>query len=89
MEEQKLNDLHVHVQVAVSFVSFVYFMLINPEVARKAQSQIDEVMKDNRLPTVADRPNLLYRKWGVQVLSTTSIIISVHDIDVLKSRFQI
>lgn len=35
-------------------------MLSHPEVARKAQQQIDEAMAGVRLPTLKDRPKLPY-----------------------------
>ena len=35
-------------------------MDLNPEVMRKAQSEIDRVTKVERLPTLDDRPKLPY-----------------------------
>jgi len=35
-------------------------MVLHPEVQRKAQQQLDEVVGHGRLPTLADRPNLPY-----------------------------
>lgn len=33
-------------------------MVLNPEVQRKAQAEIDEIVGPDQLPTFADRPNL-------------------------------
>lgn len=35
-------------------------MLINPEVQRKAQAEIDQVVGSSRLPTFDDRDDLVY-----------------------------
>jgi cytochrome P450 len=41
-------------------MSFVLCMLLNPAVQRLAQEEIDKVIGPDQLPTLADRPNLLY-----------------------------
>lgn len=35
-------------------------MIIYPEIQKKAQAQLDEVVGENRLPNFADRPSLPY-----------------------------
>ncbi|PPQ72833.1 hypothetical protein CVT26_003342 [Gymnopilus dilepis] len=40
--------------------SFIYLMAIHPEVQRKAQAEIDEVVGQARLPDFDDRPKLPY-----------------------------
>jgi cytochrome P450 len=40
--------------------TFVLCMLLNPSVQQKAQAEIDKVVGRDRLPTLADRPNLPY-----------------------------
>ena len=37
-----------------------FFLMIarNPDVAKRAQAEIDNVVGDGRLPTLDDRPNL-------------------------------
>ena len=35
-------------------------MIMYPEVQRKAQEEIDRVIGNDRLPTLADQPNLPY-----------------------------
>jgi len=35
-------------------------MMMHPEVQRKAQAEIDRVIESDRLPTLADQPNLPY-----------------------------
>ncbi len=39
---------------------FVLNMLLNPEIQRKAQAEIDAVVGSDRLPTFADRKDLPY-----------------------------
>ncbi|KAF8549581.1 cytochrome P450 [Imleria badia] len=41
-----------------SLMTFFLMMALNPEVQAKAQTQIDAVVGNDRLPTVADRPML-------------------------------
>jgi cytochrome P450 len=41
-------------------MSFVLYMLLNTEVQRRAQEEIDRVIGHDRLPTLADRPLLPY-----------------------------
>lgn len=41
-------------------------MILYPDVMRKAQAQIDEVVGRGRLPTAADRENLPYIKAMVR-----------------------
>jgi cytochrome P450 len=40
--------------------TFVLCMLTNPEVQKKAQAEIDKFVGRDRLPTLADRTNLVY-----------------------------
>ncbi|PPQ72828.1 hypothetical protein CVT26_003337 [Gymnopilus dilepis] len=40
--------------------SFIYFMAIHPEIQRKAQTEIDQVVGNSRLPDFDDRPALPY-----------------------------
>ena len=35
-------------------------MVLHPEVQRKAQAEVDRVIGGDRLPTLADQPNLPY-----------------------------
>jgi cytochrome P450 len=45
----------------VSFLhTFFLAMQLYPEVQRRAQEEIDRVIGNDRLPTLADRPNLPY-----------------------------
>lgn len=41
-------------------MSFILGMTLHPEFQKKAQTEIDKVIGDQRLPTLADRPNLPY-----------------------------
>lgn len=43
-----------------TLLSFTLAMVVFPEVQAKAQQEIDAVIGSDRLPTVADRPNLPY-----------------------------
>ncbi|EIM79365.1 cytochrome P450 [Stereum hirsutum FP-91666 SS1] len=43
-----------------AITSFFLAMLINPEVQRKAQAEIDKVVGSSRLPTFDDRDDLVY-----------------------------
>lgn len=49
-----------------TLVVFVLNMLLHPEVQKKAQMLIDEVIEPGRLPTFADRPKLQYIDYIVQ-----------------------
>lgn len=45
----------------VSTISnFILAMILYPEVARKAREEMDRVVGTERLPSMADRPNLPY-----------------------------
>ena len=50
-------------------------MLLYPDVMRKAQAQIDEVVGRGRLPNAADRDNLPYIRAMVKEVSTLSVFI--------------
>ncbi|KAF9527201.1 putative monooxygenase [Crepidotus variabilis] len=41
-------------------MSFFAYMILNPHVQKKAQEEIDSVVGVDRLPTIADRPDLPY-----------------------------
>ncbi|KAG6831860.1 hypothetical protein H0H92_006977 [Tricholoma furcatifolium] len=43
-----------------SIYSFFLAMTLNPEVAKKAQAELDSVVGNDRLPTLDDRPDLPY-----------------------------
>jgi len=40
--------------------AFFLAMILHPDIAKKVQAEIDHVVGDGRLPTLADRPNLPY-----------------------------
>ncbi|KAF8298244.1 cytochrome P450 [Clavulina sp. PMI_390] len=40
--------------------TFLYAMILHPEIQAKAQTEIDGITSGERLPTLADRPNLPY-----------------------------
>ncbi|KAF9553649.1 cytochrome P450 [Agrocybe pediades] len=40
--------------------AFMFFMVTNPDLQRKAQAEIDRVVGSNRLPDITDRPNMPY-----------------------------
>lgn len=40
--------------------AFFTFMAKHPDILKKAQAEVDRVVGSDRLPTVADRPNLSY-----------------------------
>ncbi|PPQ91909.1 hypothetical protein CVT25_001185, partial [Psilocybe cyanescens] len=52
--------LCVVVQTISATGTFLYTMAVNPDVQKKAQSEIDRVIGSNRLPTVEDRKSLPY-----------------------------
>jgi cytochrome P450 len=61
-------------------------MVLNPEVQRKAQEEIDAVVSANQFPTFADRPKLQYVerilqetfRWNLAVpLSTRTIQLPI------------
>ena len=41
-------------------MTFIYMMIRHPEVAKKAQVEIDEIIGNDRLPTLQDRADLPY-----------------------------
>ena len=47
-------------------MSFILAMRVYPEIQKKAQKQIDEVVGRGRLPTLGDRPSLPYVEAIVQ-----------------------
>lgn len=49
-----------HLQTAAALSVFVLAMALHPNVMRKAQAEIDEVVGPNRLPTFEDRDSLPY-----------------------------
>ena len=40
--------------------TFIFEMIHHPEVAKKAQAEIDNVIGKDQLPTIRDRQNLPY-----------------------------
>ncbi len=51
---------HALLQTTVVLAAFLTFMVKHPDVLKKAQAEVDRVVGSDRLPTVADRPNLPY-----------------------------
>lgn len=49
-----------------SLVVFILNMVLHPDIQRKAQSLLDEVVGLERLPCFKDRPNLMYIDYLVQ-----------------------
>lgn len=41
-------------------MTFIYLMAVNPEVQRKAQAEIDQIVGADRLPDLGDRESLPY-----------------------------
>jgi cytochrome P450 len=41
-------------------ITFVLAMVLHPEVARKAQEELDTVIGHGRLPEISDKPSLPY-----------------------------
>ena len=50
----------ISIQTGAAIASFLLFMVHNPNVVKRAQSEIDEVIGSERLPTYEDRPKLPY-----------------------------
>jgi len=40
--------------------TFFLAMVLHPEAQKKAQKELDSVLKEGHLPTLADKPNLPY-----------------------------
>jgi hypothetical protein len=53
-----LNLSLTYTQTALSVHYFILAMAMYPEVQKKAQSQLDRVLVDGRLPELSDRPSL-------------------------------
>lgn len=49
-----------HTQSASTVLAFYLTMIMNPEVQRKAQAEIDSVVGTDRLPAITDRSSLPY-----------------------------
>ena len=47
-------------QSADILLTFIFMMIRHPEVAKKAQAEIDRVIGNERLPTFEDRASLPY-----------------------------
>ena len=47
-------------QTVIALLTFYLAMVLNPEVLKKAQEEVDRVVGNGRLPSFADRPNLPY-----------------------------
>ena len=47
-------------QTAVVLMTFIMMMTRHPEVAKKAQTEIDEVIGSDQLPSLQDRADLPY-----------------------------
>lgn len=46
--------------VAETLRLFIFMMTLHPEVARRAQRELDKVVGNERLPNMDDRPSLPY-----------------------------
>ena len=79
----QLVDLHNHallLQTITVVLHFMLAMLTRPEVLKKAQQEMDEVVGTERLPSFEDRASLPYLecvmsevlRWGVPVPMGTS-----------------
>lgn len=49
-----------NLQTISTLLSFVLAMLVHPEVQKRAQQELDDVLAMDHLPTFADRPDLPY-----------------------------
>ena len=52
--------LNMKIQTAIILMTFIVMMIRHPEVAKKAQAEIDEVIGSDQLPSLQDRDNLPY-----------------------------
>ncbi|RDB17769.1 hypothetical protein Hypma_001110 [Hypsizygus marmoreus] len=43
-----------------SLYTFIFAMLLHPDVQKRAQAELDQIIGDDRLPTIEDRPRLPY-----------------------------
>ena len=65
---------------------FFLMMMMHPEVAQRAQKEIEAVVGSDRLPTFADRPSLPYvdaimsevLRWGAPVPLGMSCTVNPH-----------
>ena len=55
-----LVELNMWMQTAVVLTTFILMMIRHPEVAKKAQAEIDEVIGSDQLPSLEDRVYLPY-----------------------------
>ena len=50
----------MHMQTVSALGSFFLAMVLNPDVQRKAQRELDQVVGPHRLPDFSDQPSLRY-----------------------------
>ena len=50
----------MHMQTVSALGSFFLAMVLNPDVQRKAQRELDQVVGPHRLPDFSDQPSLPY-----------------------------
>ncbi|PAV15317.1 cytochrome P450 [Pyrrhoderma noxium] len=70
-----------------ALLTFILAMVLNPEVQRRAQKEIDDIIGRNALPTFADLPNLKYvdairkecLRWQSVVSTSTPHIVTKDD----------
>lgn len=61
MERNFAKDINGFVvQTVATLMTFILFMVLHPEVAKKAQAEIDAVVGRDRLPDFEDRESLSY-----------------------------
>ena len=73
-------------QTVTAFFHFLLAMMLHPQVAKKAQMEIEAAVGTDRLPTLADRPSLPYvnalmsevLRWGTPVPLGTSVVTLYH-----------
>ena len=54
------SGIDMHMQTVSALGSFFLAMVLNPDVQRKAQRELDQVVGPHRLPDFADQPSLPY-----------------------------
>ena len=60
LDSPDFSSLISFIQTFVTIYAFSLAMTLYPEIARRVQAEIDQVIGDSRLPALTDRPSLPY-----------------------------
>lgn len=76
-------------QTVSSLGTFVLAMMLSPEIQRKAQKQLDDVIGQDRLPNFDDEPNLPFITAIVKEVIRYGVLTSLSRILILIDSLQL